>query len=341
MGTRRFDSARRFARMPLRGSAFVVGITATVLAATLAGCSATGGVAPTPTSTLSTISVEVHQNRTDVAARQLQVSVTNHSAATLVVEELTFGSDQFVAPAHWPKDRTAIAPGVTADLPVPLAATNCDGGSPPPQVDLLFRLDDGAAQRAMLDATDRLGQLAPLRDADCLLVSVAEIVDIVSSTAPTNFTTPAGTRTARLDLTLTPTGAGTEANTNGVDTDADTDTDDGTVTISGVRSTTLLTVTPWGDPGIGGGVDDAAATTSGELPLTTSATDAPRVLSLEVRPSRCDAHAIAEDKRGTIIPLEMSVGDSAGDVFIAASDAVREALYAFVREACAAQGASE
>jgi hypothetical protein len=317
---------RQLPRTPKRHSAFAFVIAATVLAATLAGCSADGGVVTTPTPSPGPISVEVHQNRTDVAARQLQVAVTNHSSATLVVQELILRSDQFVAPAQWPKDRTTIAPGVTADLPVPLAATRCDGGSPLPQIDLLFRLGDGAEQRVTLEATDRLGQLAPLRDADCLLVSVSEIVDIASSTAPTIITTPTGIQTARLDLTLTPTGTSTST--------------DGTVTISGVRSTTLLTVTPW-DPGILDGADDASATTSTGLPLTVGRTEAPRVLSLEVRPARCDAHAIAEDKRGTIIPLEVTVGGASGEISVATSDAVREELYAFVRAACAAPSAPE
>jgi hypothetical protein len=317
---------RQLPRTPKRRSAFACVVTATVLAATLAGCSADGGVVTTPTPSPGPIGVEVHQNRTDVAARQLQVAVTNHSSATLVVEELILRSDQFVAPAQWPKDRTTIAPGVTADLPVPLAATHCDGGSPLPQIDLLFRLGDGAEQRVTLEATDRLGQLAPLRDADCLLVSVSEIVDIASSTAPTIVTTPTGIQTARLDLTLTPTGTSTST--------------DGIVTISGVRSTTLLTVTPW-DPRILDGSDDASATTSTGLPLTVGHTEAPRVLSLEVRPARCDAHAIAEDKRGTIIPLEVTVGGASGEISVATSDAVREELYAFVRAACAAPSAPE
>jgi hypothetical protein len=317
---------RELARTPMRHSVFACVVTATVLAATLAGCSSDGGVVTTPTPSPGPIGVEVHQNRTDVAARQLQVAVTNHSSATLVVEELILRSDQFVAPAQWPKDRTTIAPGVTADLPVPLAATNCDGGSPLPQIDLLFRLDDGADQRVTLEATDRLGQLAPLRDADCLLVSVSEIVDIASSTAPTIVTTPTGIQTARLDLTLTPTGTSTST--------------DGTVTISGVRSTTLLTVTPW-DPAILAGSDDASATTSTGPPLTVGRTDEPRTLSLEVRPARCDAHAIAEDKRGTIIPLEVTVGGASGEISVATSDAVREELYAFVRAACAAPSAPE
>ena len=329
---------RQLPRTPKRRSAFAFVVAATVLAATLAGCSADGGVVTTPTPSPGPISVEVHQNRTDVAARQLQVAVTNHSSATLVVDELILRSDQFVAPAQWPKDRTTIAPGVTADLPVPLAATRCDGGSPLPQIDLFFRLGDGAEQRVTLEATDRLGQLAPLRDADCLLVRVSEIVDIASSTAPTIVTTPTGNQTARLDLTLTPTGTSLTAD---ADTDADTDTDtDGTVTISGVRSTTLLTVTPW-DPGILDGSDDASATTSTGLPLTVGGTEAPRVLSLEVRPARCDAHAIAEDKRGTIIPLEVTVGDASGEISVATSDAVREELYAFVRAACGSRNAPE
>jgi hypothetical protein len=65
----------------------------------------------------------------------------------------------------------------------------------------------------------------------------------------------------------------------------------------------------------------------------------PSVLTLSLVPSRCDPHAVAEDKLGTVFPLEVSVTAEAGDVRIGvlsvtASDDVRAALYDFVDRSC-------
>jgi len=302
MSTRRAGCTRRSVLARTRAS----GLAALVVAATLSACTlSTGGVRPPPPPPPpDPITVEVHQTRTDVAAHTLQVAVTNSSGATLAIESLVLHSDQFVAPARWPKESTTIAPGVTADLPVPLAAVNCEAGWSLPQIDLKYRVGDGAAQSLTLEASDRLGQLAQISAVDCLFASVAEIVAITASTTPTILAT-SEIPTARLDLTLRPTGA------------------IGTVTVRGVRSTTLLTVSAH----------------PASFPLTLTGSDEPVLLSLDIRPARCDAHAIAEDKRGTIIPLDVVVGDSSGEIAVAASDTVREDLYAFVRAACALQPA--
>ena len=318
MSTRRAGCTRRSVLARTRAS----GLAALVVAATLSACTlSTGGVRPPPPPPPpDPITVEVHQTRTDVAAHTLQVAVTNSSGATLAIESLVLHSDQFVAPARWPKESTTIAPGVTADLPVPLAAVNCEAGWSLPQIDLKYRVGDGAAQSLTLEASDRLGQLAQISAVDCLFASVAEIVAITASTTPTILAT-SEIPTARLDLTLRPTGA------------------IGTVTVRGVRSTTLLTVSA--HPAGSGmqGMDAPGATPSASLPLTLTGSDEPVVLSLDIRPARCDAHAIAEDKRGTIFPLDVVVGDSSGEIAVAASDAVREDLYSFVRAACALQPA--
>ena len=56
-------------------------------------------------------------------------------------------------------------------------------------------------------------------------------------------------------------------------------------------------------------------------------------------PSRCDAHAIAEDKQGTRFRVSVDLDGRRGQVALVAPDDVVVALYGFVREACAS-GAS-
>jgi hypothetical protein len=53
-----------------------------------------------------------------------------------------------------------------------------------------------------------------------------------------------------------------------------------------------------------------------------------------VRPARCDPHAVAEDKVGTLLPVELEVGGATGVVKVAAPPALRADLYRFVAVAC-------
>lgn len=59
-------------------------------------------------------------------------------------------------------------------------------------------------------------------------------------------------------------------------------------------------------------------------------------LLVPVQPSRCDAHALAEDKAGTRIPVEVRLADgTTGLLTVAADDALRVRILAWVREVCA------
>ncbi|MET0161677.1 MAG: hypothetical protein ABW204_03405 [Microbacteriaceae bacterium] len=84
---------------------------------------------------------------------------------------------------------------------------------------------------------------------------------------------------------------------------------DGAV-VEGVRATTLLT--PTGSPSASG--DE---------------------VTVRMRPSRCDAHALAEDKAGTRIPVAVRLEDgTAGELVVAADDALRASIQQWVRETC-------
>jgi hypothetical protein len=55
---------------------------------------------------------------------------------------------------------------------------------------------------------------------------------------------------------------------------------------------------------------------------------------LAVRPARCDPHAVAEDKVGTVLPLTLAASGQTGVVKLAAPPGLRAAIYAFVAAAC-------
>jgi len=279
-----------------------VGI-AVLLAGVIAGCSGAPAVAP---SLPDGVSLSVYQSRTDLGPRRLQVSVTNGTAEPLTITRLVFDADQFVAPAEWAKDSTTIAAGATADLPVLLGAPACALGDPRVRVELDYRLGDRAERTGRGIPDDPAGRLPEIHEEDCFAASVIEHTAIEASTLPREILVE-GRLLAELDLTITPTGS------------------DGSVVVDGVLDTVLLELV---DPARGMAVD--------ELPVDTTIDPAtePFTVTLLLAPARCDAHAIAEDKRGTIFPVRATSEAGAGILFVSSTDEVRAGLYNFVRRSC-------
>ena len=58
---------------------------------------------------------------------------------------------------------------------------------------------------------------------------------------------------------------------------------------------------------------------------------------LGIRPARCDPHAIADDKVGTLLPLRVSAGGRDGVVKIDAGAMLRGRIHDFVSTACGRQ----
>jgi hypothetical protein len=269
------------------------------------------------------VSASVHQTRSNVAARQLSLAITNTGGAPIEVTAARFVSDQFASAAVWQKDRTNIRPGVTADLPVSLPAANCSATDIRPVVIVTYRIvpapgdpGDGGApageQRTVsLEPEDSLGQLEPLFTADCLYAAATRIATITASTAP-RVIDIGGRPVAELDLAITPAGGR------------------GSLTVLTVNGTTLFTQFA---PALNASVDARV------VDVAVVGNASPSVLTLSLVPSRCDPHAVAEDKLGTVFPVKVKIAAEAHDVrtgvlSVAASDEVRAALYDFVDRSC-------
>ncbi len=69
------------------------------------------------------------------------------------------------------------------------------------------------------------------------------------------------------------------------------------------------------------------------------ARDGPQVLRVPVVPTRCDAHALAEDKVGTLVPLEVAVDDGpAGRLLLPVTPDVAADLVGWVARRCGLAG---
>lgn len=69
--------------------------------------------------------------------------------------------------------------------------------------------------------------------------------------------------------------------------------------------------------------------------VQVSAGGPPVELRLAIRPARCDPHAVAEDKIGTLLPFRVTAGGRNGVLKIDTGDVLRHRIYEFVTAACA------
>lgn len=284
-------------------------------AAAMATALVLGGCAGGPTTSRtaagtdlpSGVTLSVYQTRTDLGQHKLEVAFTNDSGGALGITRMVFRSEQFVEPAVWAKDATTIRAGTTVDLPVVLPDPDCAAVDPVHRVEFDYELADGTRGTAVAEPVDRLDRLPALMAEDCISVAVGEVAAITADTVP-RVVPRGGQPVAEVDLTIVPSGS------------------DGTVTIGSLASTTLLTPA---DAATGASLTDAT------IDRTIAGTDAPGTLTLLLVPNRCDPHAVAEDKRGTFLPLTVVTDDGTeGRLYVRAADAVRTALYDFVQTTC-------
>lgn len=254
------------------------------------------------------VSIDVYQTRTDPPARQLEIAITNSSDRDLTITAAEFSSPQFVATALWaPRPGgTLIRSGTGVDLPVRLAAPACDDPAPRGIVRITFRTSDGRTGRAELPAVDRYDRLPGMRSEECLAVAVAEVATL-SIERPARVESTNGALIAFVPVTVTPTAS------------------PGAFTIEHLENTVLLDLSD----GHGGALDSLP------LGLVARGGAPPSSFDIPIMPGRCDPHAIAEDKQGTIFILQVTAPDgSSGPVRVAATSNARASIYAYIAQAC-------
>ena len=283
-------------------------VTLAILVATLAA--AVTGCAPSTKNSLPEgVAVSVYQSRSDYSAGLIDVRILNGSDAALTLTEATLDTAQYAAEASWTRG-TTLASGATVDLrltlPEPVCPTPADAK---PLVTITFETPDGSTGTASVVADDPIGTLAKLSAEDCIAFEVARYAEIEA--APVLRSGADDDSPAVVEITVTPTGA------------------PGSLTIAQANQTVLLALAG----------ADGAPVTSIPLGIDVTADSAPSVIELPIVPNRCDPHAVAEDKRGTFFPLEVSTSDgTTGVLFVPVSDEVRGQIYDFVGDFCGFPG---
>lgn len=256
-----------------------------------------------PAEEVDGLRVEVRQGRFDVPDGVLVVSFANDGD-----ESVTVTRTEVRSPAlELGMERTRpfdLGPGDRLDVRMPLTPSVCDA-RPDTVVAVELRggaHGDGAAVPALLVPSDPYDTMTRIADRDCLAQSAAAAAAIV---LPERLRVSGAGTDARavIDVRVEPAASG-----------------DASIEIDRVLGTTLI------------GSESGGAWPVG---LEFAAGDAPATIELPVRPARCDAHAIADDKRGTILPFELATSDGrAGAIEFASGDALKADLYAYYAERC-------
>lgn len=248
------------------------------------------------------VDVEVAQARSDRVARVVELRVHNTGTVGLTVTGARLTSAFVTGEAATTRE---VGTGRTRPVRVPLGAAVCGpdvGDDPRAQVELDVTTVDGRSGTLVVTPTDETDDLRRIHAEDCAAAAVAAGLRLTLADGLTVRDVD-GEPVADVTLVLEPVPGGPH------------------VRIVSVRATTLLR--PWGATGLWPlDVDSAAPPPDGRVVLATV-------------PARCDLHAIAEDKRGTVLGVQAVVdGVEQPLVHVAASDGLRGALYDYVLDAC-------
>lgn len=248
----------------------------------------------------SGLSIVVYQPRPDVAAGRFALQVVNAGGSEVEIVDARLDSPDFAAEVEWAGDGSTVLAGRSVDLRVPLPEIDC-AAETAPRAWLVARTEAGPSASTEVDVADPYDLLPRLHAEQCVGQAIAEIATLT----PREVVVPAGREPAVLVVDVEPTGA------------------TGSVEIVGVRGTTLV------QP-----ASDGVATDELTLDATLSASG-PAELRVPLLPNRCDAHALAEDKVGTIIPFLVDVGreDPVRWLLILPDD-LRAALYGYYAAYC-------
>lgn len=243
------------------------------------------------------VDAQLAQWRSDVAERMAQVRISNQSETELVISRLTFEDDWFDGVAT--RDTTStIAVGGVTDLRIELPPVVCDGI--PSGADRASRvvLQVEGVGEVTLDLVDALGFSERLHARECLHREVDGVarIDVVGF-EPSDAPAPGS-----LELAVRPGGA------------------DATVDVVELRTTNLLQFADRGG--------------AHRLGVRISGDDDPFTIGVPLVPSRCDPHAVLEDKRGTIFGLEVRLGERDGVIELVSPGEVREEMLGWVTRWC-------
>ena len=267
----------------------------------------------------------INQLRDNYSQQIIAVQLTNNTAGPLTVLSAGVASPLFSGTIEWQPTPAGIElpPGQTKILPAQLRAPACgirtapaDGGA---AVELRFAGSSGTGPATTAPATTVRATTVPAPDPYGVLernnaeMCLAEAAAAVAGLRlEPELEVSADAQSAMLILSITPRSTPGALNPGSA----------GTLTINGIDGTTLLEEdqsAPW------------------PRSVSVYAGGPSQQFRLGIRPARCDPHAIADDKVGTLLPLRVSAGGRDGVLKVDAGAPLRGRIYEFITTACGRQ----
>ncbi|MDQ0863445.1 hypothetical protein [Arthrobacter globiformis] len=267
------------------------------------------------------VTVEVNQSRDQYGKQAIQLLLTNVSGRPMTVAAAQLASPLFRGRILWEPTGGGLElpPGQPKSLPARLPAPVCgpeqsaarqsatgQSTAQQPVASVRYSQAGQAGVREVAPvAVDPFGVLERNNMELCLAAEAAAVADIVLDR---RLDVAPDSRTAVVRLVITPKETGGAG------------PGEGSMIIASIAGTTLI-------------AEPAESPWPRNIRIVRGAPHTE--LRLRIRPARCDPHAVAEDKVGTLLPLNVSVGRREGQLKIAAGPALRGQVYDFVTSACA------
>jgi|GEM_PF-5720062 len=241
------------------------------------------------------VTVHIDQSRILRKTRTLFLRVHNGSTQSLKVTGFTLTSSRF-DDVTW-SGAEEIGPGYDADLEFEMPPGRCGAAGVDATVTLQYDVEDHPV-RSVVRPEDPYDAATAFLDRDCAQRTLREAAAFELG----EIRVEGSGRSAVLDLpiTVTPTGR----------------RDD--VVLTGFGSTVLFVVRA--EPALSSGL---------------SVRGRPVTIDLRLVPQRCDSHALAEDKVGTLIPVRLRADDlDETSFYVPIGPRRRSVMLAYVAEAC-------
>lgn len=265
------------------------------IAVLLTGCT---GSPSEPAEPVPNVDAVIDQARADYTRNLFSMRITNTADAPLAIASAAYDSPRFAEPAVFDDHVIELAPGRTVDIRVAIPPPDCDGADEPGTV--VITSESGAEVEVV--PTDPTGVMDRLSSEGCLTADVDAVVTVAPPTA-LRVDGDGADAVAHIDLVFTPTGA------------------DGEVVFASVRSTPLMS--------------PAGEEKKWPLGLTMTAADAATSVTLDMKPTRCDAHALADDKIGTVLVFDTSTSTGrSGRYLLPLPSDVKAGVFAYISAVC-------
>lgn len=244
------------------------------------------------------IVAHIDQARTERKGREVFLRIENGTEDAITIERFRLTSPRF-ATVDWTGDET-IGATYEADLEFEFPRGRC-GSDIDAAVTLTYRIDGGELRESTATADDIYGNAALFADRDCAETTLTEAAELAVGEP---YVVGTGSESQlRLPVTMTPTGKASG------------------VRFGGFGSTVLFR-------------QAADSPTAVDVPLDAGSPATEQVMS--VVPARCDPHALAEDKVGTLIPVIVKAPDlpEGASFFLPLDKQQRAAFFTFFRAHC-------